>query len=472
MTVSVHNLWTNSRRLSGLLDGVRERIALPVNSMPGPIPSAQEFIPTLTIEEPQGKDTTLIPFTLWPEQERALAVIQAEPRLIILKARQLGITWLILAEDFWDCLHHPGVVILYFSKGQTEADELIRRVEGMYQRLAGDKPRLVKRSTSELAWSNGSRMKSLPATAGAGRSFTATKVRLDEFAFMLWPQQVYSAVKPTIDNGGQIIILSTANGEEGPFHDLWQAASNGLSSFATLFLNWTARPDRDADWYARVEADALSAAEMRREYPTEPADAFSPTEESRFLDDRTLWDACLEVLPAPDDRTPLVAAVDGAVSNDHFGFVAVSRHPVRRAHVAARLVREWIPPKGGKLDYVAIDQEIRQICQQYNIVHLAYDGYQLHQMMTTMQNDGIVWTQEFSQQKDRLIADKQLYDLIVQRKFSHSGDERLTTHMLNANREIDRTEKKLRLVKRSSDKKIDLAVCASMASARCLELNL
>lgn len=436
------------------------------------IPPAHEFISRLTIEEPQGDDTAIIPFDLWSAQEQALSVITESMRLIILKARQLGITWLILAWAYWLCIHHKGKVILFFSKGQLEADELIRRVEGIHQRYGGTTLRLTARSRSELGWSNGSRMRSLPATESAGRSFTASVVVLDEYAFMQWGAQVYTAVKPTIDGGGRLIILSTANGEEGPFYDLWQAASKGLNRFTPLFLPWTARPDRDEEWYAGVEAEALTGAEMKREYPATPEEAFTAIAAERFLDDRTLWDACLEVLPAPDDRTPLVAAVDGAVSNDHFGFVAVSRHPVRRAHVAARLVREWIPPKGGKLDYVAIDQEIRQICQQYNIVHLAYDGYQLHQMMTTMQNDGIVWTQEFSQQKDRLIADKQLYDLIVQRKFSHSGDERLTTHMLNANREIDRTEKKLRLVKRSSDKKIDLAVCASMASARCLELNL
>lgn len=441
---------------------------------PKVIPSALEFIPRLTIEEPQGQDMTLIPFDLWPEQVRALEMIQAEARLIILKARQLGITWLILAEDLWDCLHHPGIVVLYFSKGQLEADELIRRVAGMYARYDGDKPRLVKQNGSELAWDNGSRMRSLPATPSAGRSFTATKVRFDEFAHMQWGQQLYTAAKPTVDNGGRLIVFSTANGEDDPFHTLWAGSVKGDNTFAHLFLSWAARPSRDAAWYTRVERDALSAAEMRREYPATPDEAFSPIVADQFLDDMSLWTACHEALPPLGDREPLVVALDGSVSSDHFGAVGTTRHPVRHDDVAVRYVREWIPAPGAKLDYGPIEDEMIRLATHFHLIIITYDEFQLHYLMTRLQQRGI-WCDPFSQQADRTIADTQLRTLIVNKRIAHDGDEALTTAIKNADREVVElkgNERGLRLVKRTGSKKIDLAVALSMAAARCLALNL
>lgn len=478
MTTGVLNSWANSRRLSGLLSGVSARIdQTPRRETidPADVPDVADFIARLTIEEPQGQQSTLVPFDLWPEQRRALEVIQTAPRLIILKARQLGITWLILAEDLWDCLHHPGVVVLYFSKGQLEADELIRRVAGMYERYDGTKSRLVKQNGSELVWDNGSRMRSLPATPSAGRSFTATKVRFDEFAFMQWGQQVYTAAKPTIDGGGKLIVFSTANGEGDAFHTLWEGAIKGLNSFATLFLPWHARPSRDAAWYARVESDALTSAEMRREYPGTPEDAFSPITADQFLEDMTLWDACLETLPPLGPREPLVLAADAGVSNDHFALVGTSRHPERRTDVAVRYARKWVPPPGGRLSYAPIKEELRRLRATYNLIVITYDPYQLHDLMTTLQEEGIVWTDPFNQNGDRTVADTQLRSLIINRRLSHDGDEGLRESIKNADREIVElkgNERGLRLVKRSADKKIDLAVALSMAAAKCLDLNI
>lgn len=442
---------------------------------PATIPTAAEFIPCLTIEEPQGEDMTLVPFNLWPEQERALAVIQRESRLIILKARQLGITWLILAEDLWDCLFHSGIVVLYFSKGELEADELIRRVAGMYSRYDGDKPALVKQNGSELVWANGSRMRSLPATRSAGRSFTATKVRLDEFAHMQWGQQVYTAVKPTIDNGGKLIVFSTANGEGDPFHTLWDGAAKGLSRFVPLFLPWTARPDRDATWYALTEAEALSSAEMRREYPATPEDAFSPIAADQFLDDMTLWDKCREALPPLGDREPLVLAADAGATSDYFGMVGVTRHPQRHEDIAVRYARRWIPPVAGEIDQAEIEDEIRRLCRDYHVIVLTYDNWQMRYLASRLEKDGVVWVDAFNQNADRTIADTQLRSLIIYRRLAHDNNEALTEAIRNADREIVElkgNERGLRLVKRTAAKKIDLAQCLSMAAARCLELNL
>lgn len=422
-----------------------------------------------------GDDTepVTMPFHLWPAQVDLLSDIIAERLLLILKARQLGISWLVCSYVLWLCLFRPGRLVLIFSIGQDEADEMLRRVKVMYWRLAPTirdaLPALRKENLEEMEWANGSRVHSLPSRKTAGSGYTASLIVLDEFAKNERAIELYTAVKPTIDGGGKMIVLSSAQGTGNLFYDLVEKARKGLGKFAFRFLPWQARPGRDDQWYADVAADAVQSSLMGQEYPATPEEAFSATNAERFLPSILWWDNCREDLPPLDDRTPMVLAADAGVSNDHFSLVGTTRHPFRHEDVAVRLVRTWVPPKDGKLDFDMIEGEINSIIDQFNVVQITFDAYQLHQMMTRLGRR--VWTDEFSQQSERLIADKQLLDLTQQKRIAHDGNTELRQAMDNADRQVDAESHKLRIVKRKDDLKIDPAVACSMSSARCLELN-
>jgi len=209
----------------------------------------------VTIEEPQGDTVSIIPFHLWPAQHEALETIQREPQVIILKARQLGISWLVIAYALWLCLFHGNKTVMVFSKDQNSANEMIRRAKGIYNRLARKPADMTTDNVTTIGWSNGSRIMSFAATEDAGSSFTASLTIIDEFAKMRYASDLYTSVKPTIADGGKMIIVSTAKGEENPFHQLWSAAVNHLNNLVPLFLPWSARPDRSIDWYAAQEAE-------------------------------------------------------------------------------------------------------------------------------------------------------------------------------------------------------------------------
>ncbi len=77
-----------------------------------------------------------IPFKLWPAQVDTLTAMQNERLLCILKARQLGLSWLTLAYVLWEMLYRPAATALLFSKRDDEAIELLdARLKGMYIRL-------------------------------------------------------------------------------------------------------------------------------------------------------------------------------------------------------------------------------------------------------------------------------------------------------------------------------------------------
>ncbi len=425
------------------------------------------------IDEPQGDGYSLIPFHLWPEQMDFIYTLLDERRVVTLKARQLGITWLCCAYALWICLFQAGRMVLAFSQGQNEADEMIRRVRAMWERLPewfyAYLPTTGRPKTSEIEWSNGSRMESFPATRRAGRSFTASLVLMDEIAFMDWADELYTAVTPTIDNGGQLIVFSTANGEGTLHYRLYMGAQAGENGYKAIFLPWWVRPGRDAAWYARTELAAVSTAKMKQEYPATPEEAFAVSGAERYLPDMLYWDACEGPLPPLTNANRLYLAADAGVSGDHFALVGVTRHPTRVEDAVLRYARTWVPPRNGKIDFGEVEAEIRRLCKMFNVALLTYDPYQLHDMMTRLKQGRVVVVSEFSQGKERAAADKHLLDLILRKGIVHDGNPTMREHLNNANREVDAKEKSLRIVKRTGALKVDLVVTLGMAAYRCLK---
>lgn len=230
------------------------------------------------------------------------------------------------------------------------------------------------------------------------------------------------------------------------------------------------------------------------------------TSESTFIQEEW-WDACKsDIVPLePGDRTPCVMGVDAATTGDCFAIVLVSRHPTLHDEVMIRRVRVYDPKdSGGVVSYDDAEEFIRWICkggcyaghprvaddtppphadecllcatrqwdaEGFNIVHIAYDPYQLESMMQRLRKDQVAWCEAFSQGADRLKADKALYTAILTRTIHHDGNATLKRHILNAGAKVQKDEDStLRLVKMAPSRKIDAAVALSMASARCLYL--
>ena len=200
----------------------------------------------------------------------------------------------------------------------------------------------------------------------------------------------------------------------------------------------------------------------------------------RFLESMTMWTKLYDPMLMPPRRKgdpgrnwadTLVVAMDGAIKRDSFALVAVSRHPNNRNDVAVRLVHEF-KPINGKIDFRTVEDVLRSWCDNYNIVTIVYDVYQLYDMTERLRKEGIAWFQEFSQQRQRTLSDNLLYELIVQERIRHSNQAELTDHINNAGHRYDSAEMKRRIVKIRESRKIDLVIATGMAAWECLRLNL
>jgi hypothetical protein len=230
-----------------------------------------------------------VPFKLWPEQRTVARMLQENRLLVVLKARQLGLTWLVLAFVLWLVLFHPIATVLLFSRRDTEAvDLLATRLRGMYDRLPDwlKVDGFGKDNGHEWALSNGSRVMAFPTTAGD--SYTATLAVVDEADLSPDLDRLMRAVKPTIDGGGRMILLSRADKSQpqSAFKRIYVAAKQGCTDWAHVFLPWHARPDRTPEWYEAQKKDIFhrtgSLDDLHEQHPAMDVEALAP----RTLDKR------------------------------------------------------------------------------------------------------------------------------------------------------------------------------------------
>ncbi len=299
----------------------------------------QEAIDEVISDYQDKSDGIAVPFTLWDGQKNTLSAFLSKRLLIILKARQLGLTWLALAYAVWRLVFFPGYQVVALSKKEIpDAKELIRRVKFILRHLPNH---IIFEKKEAPSWWTGptwdaaslsvtvhhykrepSTLISMAATEDAGRSFTANLVLLDEWAFQQYAEGIFTSAYPTINrpSGGQVIGLSTAK-RLTFFEKMWRDAVLGKNGFTTIFLPWWTDPRRTPEWYEETK-QALPNKYMQ-EYPASPEEAFSAGEGTAFPEFSSEIHVCDDFKP-PDHWRRWMGADNGYTDPFAWYWFAVS----------------------------------------------------------------------------------------------------------------------------------------------------
>lgn len=261
-----------------------------------------------------------VPFRLWRAQATTLNIVLNNRLVVILKARQLGMTWLMLAFTLWLTLFRPAATILIFSKRDDEAIYLLglERLRGMYNRLPFFLRcrAIISDNDHEWALSNGSVVRAFPTSAGD--SYTATLAIVDEADLVPDLNRLMNSVKPTIDGGGRMILLSRSDKSKpaSEFKNIYRAAKQKLNGWVAVFLAWWVRPERDLAWYEAQRRDILSRTtsldDLHQQYPATDTEALAPA----TLDKRiaAAWlEQCYSEARDISADIPTVPAIPGLV---------------------------------------------------------------------------------------------------------------------------------------------------------------
>lgn len=228
------------------------------------------------------------PFHLWPAQVAVCEIIDKYRFVVSLKARQLGLTWLAAHDALKTMCLYPGASIGAFSLREEEAQKIIERVKMVYKLLppffrsarAGEEGfGLDKDNSSYLRFSNGSSIQAFSTTSGD--SYTFSLVIVDEADLIPDLTELLGRVRPTIDVGGRIHLISRSNKAlpNSTFKKIYRAAAAGRSKWKSIFLPWHAHPMRTRAWYEHECQEALathgSLDTVYEQYPETPQQALA-----------------------------------------------------------------------------------------------------------------------------------------------------------------------------------------------------
>jgi len=247
-----------------------------------------------------------VKFEKWPHLLQVIDALLKHRLVVILKARQIGISWLLAAYALWMALTKVGASIFLISKGEREAMELLSKCKFIYKHLPeSTRLPLFYDSATSLGFDGvDSKIVALPSTETAGRGEAATLVIGDEWDYHQYAEQNYAALKPTIDAGGQFIGATTSKKDEPESlcKKIIRGAIEGVNNFYLLFFNWRVRPGRDDDWYEQQKKE-YPDYQLEQEYPNSLEEALAPLVGKSVFD----RDALLKLIeisetPKPDNN--------------------------------------------------------------------------------------------------------------------------------------------------------------------------
>lgn len=208
----------------------------------------------------------LLPFLLYPFQKVTLKLFLKNVFNIVLKPRQMGLSWLVAAFALWFTMFRPDKTVVIISIKEDTAKRFMDKIKYIYRNLPiWMKPDIENENTSTIVFAHRSRVMSVPTSEEAGRSEGLSLLIIDEAAFVRWIDKIWAAAFPTLSTGGMAILVSTANGLGNFFANKWMDALSGQSDFYPIKLHWRMHPLRDDEWYKRQRRElgpALCAQEV------------------------------------------------------------------------------------------------------------------------------------------------------------------------------------------------------------------
>lgn len=247
-----------------------------LNPIKAAISHPEALAPFCLVDTPQGPK----PMDLWPHQREIIRSVMQNPYTLVLKARQLGVSWNIALIALWWVMAHPANLVVLVSIGEREAVSLLRKVRRLYDSM----PATIKRAypldidqtmQMSIAHSKGaSTILSLPSSSNAGRGETIHLLIGDERP--KWPnaEEQEASLLPAVsdsarDGYGRAVMVGTANGMDS-IYDRWMGApSNG---WHPIFVGALARPGRTEGW---VEGERRALGDLGpQEFPYTAEEAF------------------------------------------------------------------------------------------------------------------------------------------------------------------------------------------------------
>jgi len=196
-------------------------------------------------------DRGLVPFDLYPYQEKMFNQFNTNRFNIVLACRQSGKSISSVAYLLWFALFNTEKVIAVMANKGATAREMLGRVTLMLENLPFFlQPGCKALNKGSIEFSNNSRIVAAATSGSSIRGMSVNLLYLDEFAFVERAAEFYTSTYPVVSSGKdtKVIITSTANGLGNVFHKIWEGAIQETNEFIPFRVDWWDVPGRDEEW--------------------------------------------------------------------------------------------------------------------------------------------------------------------------------------------------------------------------------
>ena len=213
-----------------------------------------------------------VPFVLFPEQEMMLNNFDKYNDNITKKYRQAGVStataaWVSKNLQFAPKTR-PEKILIIANKLDT-ASEFANKVRGFLNQW----PEWInvgfskdKDSQKHFKLNNGCEVKAVATSVDALRGYTPTILIFDEAAYIEAGDDFWAACMASLSTGGKVIVISTPNGYDKIYYEIYEQSTKGLNSFHISELHWEHDPRFTKDIFWVKTKDIVQFLLNREDY--------------------------------------------------------------------------------------------------------------------------------------------------------------------------------------------------------------
>lgn len=196
-------------------------------------------------------DKGIVPFHLFPYQQRIIESVNNNRFTICKLFRQAGKSTIIAAYCLWFGIFHNNKDIMILANKLSSAKELFSRIQQMMEMLPDYvKPGVKEYNKTSVVFENGSKIQCQATSASAIRGRSIALLIIDEFAFLPkdLAEEFIASSFPALSSSkeSKMVLISTPYGLNH-FYKIWHESEQGLNNFVRVEGKY--QEVRDQAWY-------------------------------------------------------------------------------------------------------------------------------------------------------------------------------------------------------------------------------
>lgn len=211
-----------------------------------------------------------VPLDLFPDQVTLVEDYDNYNENIALKYRQAGVSTVTAAWSSKKLVfakkNNPEKILIIANKLDT-AVEFANKVRGFTEQWpawVGVGFSQEKNSQRHFKLTNNCEVKAVATSKDALRGYTPTILIFDEAAYIEADDDFWAACMASLSTGGKVIVISTPNGYDPIYYEIYEQALRNMNTFKVSEMFWYKDPRYNKDLYM-VKCDDLTDYLLNRE---------------------------------------------------------------------------------------------------------------------------------------------------------------------------------------------------------------